>query len=272
MEVWPGSPFPLGPTLDGDGTNFAIFSEDAERVELCLFDDGGRGDARRADRGRTSYVWHCYLPGVQPGQRYGYRVHGPYDPAGRAALQPAASCCSTRTRRPSRGRSTGSIGSAVRLRPSATRTRPQRRTTPRPHTMPKGVVINPFFDWERRPPAQHAVRRHRHLRGARQGPHRAAPRRPRGDARHLRAASRTRRSSSTCRRSASPRSSCMPVHQFVNDTRSWTNGAAQLLGLQHDRRSSPRTTTYAATRPGAASRSSEFKGDGQGAAPPRASR
>jgi isoamylase len=80
MEVWPGSPFPLGSTWDGEGTNFSLFSENAERVELCLFD----GEAGREDRveltERTALNWHCYLPGVGPGQRYGYRVHGPYDP------------------------------------------------------------------------------------------------------------------------------------------------------------------------------------------------
>ena len=73
-------PFPLGPTWDGDGTNFALFTENAERVELCLFDDDGH-ETRVELRDYTAYNWHCYIPGVGPGQRYGYRVHGPYDPA-----------------------------------------------------------------------------------------------------------------------------------------------------------------------------------------------
>ncbi len=80
MNVWPGKPFPLGPTWDGQGTNFALFTENAERVELCLFDDAGE-ETRVELRDYTSHNWHCYLPGVGPGQRYGYRVHGPYDPA-----------------------------------------------------------------------------------------------------------------------------------------------------------------------------------------------
>ncbi len=80
MEVWPGRPFPLGPTWDGNGTNFALFTENAERVELCLFDETGQ-EIRVELRDYTSHNWHCYLPGVGPGQRYGYRVHGPYDPA-----------------------------------------------------------------------------------------------------------------------------------------------------------------------------------------------
>src|SRR5258706_4360271 len=80
MNVWPGKPFPLGPTWDGDGTNFAIFTENADRVELCLFDEGGR-ETRVELTEYTSHNCHRYIPGVGPGQRYGYRVHGPYDPA-----------------------------------------------------------------------------------------------------------------------------------------------------------------------------------------------
>jgi isoamylase len=79
-EVWPGRPFPLGATWDGEGTNFSLFSEHGERVELCLFDADG-AEERVEVRAQTAHTWHCYLPGVGPGQRYGYRVHGPYDPA-----------------------------------------------------------------------------------------------------------------------------------------------------------------------------------------------
>ena len=78
--VWPGSPFPLGARWDGRGTNFALFSENAESVELCLFDADDH-ETRIEVRERTALHWHCYLPGVGPGQRYGYRVYGPYDPA-----------------------------------------------------------------------------------------------------------------------------------------------------------------------------------------------
>ncbi|MEA2341477.1 MAG: isoamylase [Solirubrobacteraceae bacterium] len=78
-EVWPGGPFPLGPEWDGEGTNFALFSERAEAVELCLFDAEGREERVRMTE-VTAQHWHCYLPGVGPGQRYGFRVHGPYEP------------------------------------------------------------------------------------------------------------------------------------------------------------------------------------------------
>ena len=78
IDVWPGQPYPLGATYDGAGTNFSVFSEVAERVELCLFVDG---EERRVDLPEvTGYVWHGYLPNVGPGQRYGFRAHGPYDP------------------------------------------------------------------------------------------------------------------------------------------------------------------------------------------------
>ena len=80
VEVWPGAPFPLGATWDGEGTNFSIFSEHAEKVELCLFDD--EGNEQRVELPEMDgFVWHVFLPGIQPGQRYGYRVHGPFDPS-----------------------------------------------------------------------------------------------------------------------------------------------------------------------------------------------
>jgi len=79
--VWPGRPYPRGATWDGEGVNFALFSQHAEKVELCLFDDRGRQELQRiALRDRTDGVWHCYLPEARPGQAYGYRVHGPYKP------------------------------------------------------------------------------------------------------------------------------------------------------------------------------------------------
>ncbi len=83
MRIWPGEPNPLGATWDGEGVNFAFFSEHAERVELCLFEahPPHRELQRLPLRERTNHVWHAYLPDVRPGQLYGYRVHGPYAPS-----------------------------------------------------------------------------------------------------------------------------------------------------------------------------------------------
>jgi len=79
--IWPGRPYPLGASWDGEGVNFALFSEHAEAVELCLFDRRGRRELQRIKlREQTDRVWHCYLPEARPGQLYGYRVYGPYQP------------------------------------------------------------------------------------------------------------------------------------------------------------------------------------------------
>ncbi|MFG0295449.1 MAG: glycogen debranching protein GlgX, partial [Maioricimonas sp. JB045] len=82
MRVWPGKPYPLGATWDGRGVNFAVFSEHATRVELCLFDSPSASTESFCIplRERTDFVWHCYLPDLKPGQLYGYRVDGPYEP------------------------------------------------------------------------------------------------------------------------------------------------------------------------------------------------
>jgi glycogen operon protein len=78
IRVWPGRPYPLGATWDGSGTNFAIFSAHAEKVELCLFDGDGRSETARVVLPEfTHEIWHGYLPDVRPGRLYGYRVHGP---------------------------------------------------------------------------------------------------------------------------------------------------------------------------------------------------
>ncbi|HBZ29588.1 MAG TPA: glycogen debranching enzyme GlgX [Nitrosomonas nitrosa] len=88
MKVWPGQPYPLGAVYDGSGTNFSIFSEIAERVELCLFDE--EGIETRIDLPEvTGYCWHGYLPSIEPGQRYGFRVHGPWEPTNGQRCNPA---------------------------------------------------------------------------------------------------------------------------------------------------------------------------------------
>src|SRR3954470_6807626 len=91
MRVWPGTPYPLGATWDGEGVNFAIFSEHATAVELCLFDapDAAEASETIAMPESTDDVWHCYLPDARPGNYYGYRVHGPYEPSQGHRFNPA---------------------------------------------------------------------------------------------------------------------------------------------------------------------------------------
>ncbi|HXH95563.1 MAG TPA: glycogen debranching protein GlgX [Thermoanaerobaculia bacterium] len=86
--VWPGHPYPLGATYDGAGTNFSLFSEVATRVELCFFDNAG--NQRCVDLPEmTGFIWHGYVPSVSPGQRYGFRVHGPWDPGAGQRCNPS---------------------------------------------------------------------------------------------------------------------------------------------------------------------------------------
>src|SRR5690606_23766927 len=88
QEVWPGRPYPLGASYDGAGTNFSLFSEVAEGVELCLFGDDD-AEVRIELEEVDAFCWHAYLPNVGPGQRYGYRVHGPWAPEAGQRCNPA---------------------------------------------------------------------------------------------------------------------------------------------------------------------------------------
>lgn len=88
MKIWPGQPYPLGAIFDGSGTNFSLFSEIAERVELCLFDED-ENETRINLTEVTGYCWHAYLPFVEPGQRYGFRIHGPWDNSRGLSCNPA---------------------------------------------------------------------------------------------------------------------------------------------------------------------------------------
>ena len=142
MQTWPGSAYPLGATFDGNGTNFALFSEAADRVVLCLFGD---------DRVETqidlievdAHVWHAYLPQVQPGQLYGYRVHGTHDPARGLRANPRKLLLDPYAKAVS-----GEIDWDQSLFPYLF-DKPDKRNDldSAPHAM-LGVVINPYFDWQ----------------------------------------------------------------------------------------------------------------------------
>ena len=88
VKIWPGKPYPRGATYDGKGTNFSVFSDVAETVELCLFDDEGHETCAALPE-RTAGCWHGYLPGVGPGQRYGFRARGPWEPSAGHRCNPA---------------------------------------------------------------------------------------------------------------------------------------------------------------------------------------
>ncbi|HEY3338220.1 MAG TPA: glycogen debranching protein GlgX [Propionicimonas sp.] len=141
MQVWPGSPYPLGATYDGRGTNFALFSEVAERVELCLF-DGDRNETRVEVTEVDAHVWHCYLPQVDPGQRYGYRVHGPYDPDGGLRCNPNKLLLD-----PYAKATDGTIDWGQPLFSYNFGDERSRNDEDSASRMMLGVVINPFFDW-----------------------------------------------------------------------------------------------------------------------------
>jgi isoamylase len=154
MDVWPGYPFPLGPTWDGSGTNFAIFSENAERVELCLFD--AQDHESRVDMTeRTAFNWHCYLPGVGPGQRYGYRVHGLYDPAAGQRFNPAKLLIDPYAKA-IEGAVEWDKANALPYAPSLDEDADlELDDEDDAQAIPKCVVIDPAFDWEDDAPPAH---------------------------------------------------------------------------------------------------------------------
>jgi isoamylase len=151
VRIWPGAPYPLGATWDGEGVNFSIFSEHADSVELCLFasPDDPTEQTRITMRDRTDLIWHTYLPDVRPGQLYGYRVEGPYAPAdghrfnpSKLLIDPYAKAISGRVQWSDAifGYKVGSDDDVPDDRDSAP-------------GMPRCVVIDPAFTWgDDRPP------------------------------------------------------------------------------------------------------------------------
>jgi isoamylase len=144
MNVLPGSPYPLGATWNGRGVNFALYSENATEVELCLFDQQAR-EVKVSLRQRTAFVWHGYVPGIHPGQRYGYRVHGPYEPSQGLRFNPEVVLLDPYAR---------ALASIERWDLGCFAYRPgmpagDLQASRRPALgAPRGVVIDPTFDWE----------------------------------------------------------------------------------------------------------------------------
>jgi isoamylase len=147
IENWPGRPYPLGAAYDGAGTNFSLFSEVADRVELCLFDEEGREERLRLEEIDAS-VWHAYLPGIVPGQRYGYRVHGPWAPEHGQRCNPAKLLID-----PYAKAIEGQVQWNQACFPYTMGDENSRNDDDSAPFVPRSVVHNPFFDWGNdRPP------------------------------------------------------------------------------------------------------------------------
>jgi isoamylase len=148
-EVWPGRAYPLGATFDGVGTNFAVFSEVAERVELCLFDDDDT-ESRITLPEVDSFVWHGFVPAIEPGQRYGYRVYGPYQPQDGLRCNPNKLLLD-----PYSKAIDGTFEWNQSLFSYTFGDPDSRNDDDSAASMPKSVVISPFFDWANDRPPNH---------------------------------------------------------------------------------------------------------------------
>src|ERR1700712_2358388 len=141
MNSWPGSAYPLGATFDGNGTNFALYSEAAEKVELCLFDEDSN-ETRVELTEVDAYVWHAYLPPTQPGQRYGYRLYGEYDPKSGKRFNPSKLLLD-----PYAKATCGQIDWDQSLFAYNFGDPDSENNDDSAAHMMHGVVVNPYFDW-----------------------------------------------------------------------------------------------------------------------------
>ncbi|MFJ3384232.1 MULTISPECIES: glycogen debranching protein GlgX [unclassified Curtobacterium] len=223
MHTWPGNPYPLGATYDGSGTNFALFSEVAERVELCLFDEDGT-EERVPLVEVDAYVWHAYLPNVGPGQLYGFRVSGPYDPETGARCNPEKLLLD-----PYAKATSGEIDWDQSLFSYTFGDPDSRNDEDSAAHMVKGVVINPFFDWQGdrapRTPYGETVIYEAHVKGLTET-HPAVPEEQRGTyagVSHPAVIEHLQRLGITTLE-------LMPVHQFVNDSTLQDKGLSNYWG------------------------------------------
>ncbi len=237
--TWPGSAYPLGATFDGNGTNFALFSEAAEKVELCLFEEDGtetRVELTEVD----AFVWHAYLPQIQPGQRYGYRVFGEYDPEKGLRANPNKLLLD-----PYAKATCGTIDWDQSLFGYTFGDEDSRNDDDSAKHMMLGVVINPFFDWagDRHPgtPYSQSLIYEAHVKGLTKL-HEGIPEEQRGTysgiahpviIEHLQKLGVTA-------------IELMPVHQFVNDSTLQDKGLSNYWGYNTIGFFAPQNT-YAAT-------------------------
>jgi len=242
-EVWPGKAYPLGATYDGFGTNFAVFSEAAERVELCLFDPDGT-ETRITLPEVDGFVWHGYLPTIEPGQRYGYRVHGPHDPSQGYRCNPNKLLIDPYVKAID-----GTFDWNQSLFGYNFGDPDSRNDDNSAASMPKSVVINPYFDWAVDRPPQHqyadSVIYEAHVKGLTQT-HPAIPENIRGTYSaiahpaiidHLKSLGATA-------------IELMPVHHFANDATLIEKGLSNYWGYNTIGFFAPDTKYSASTTPG----------------------
>ena len=148
MKIWPGRPYPLGASWDGVGTNFSVFSEVATHVELCLYDANGNETKVNLPE-VTAFIWHGYLPNVSPGQRYGFRVHGPWEPESGHRCNPAKLLLDPYSK---------AVEGQVQWNEAVfpyhfNQPEDEKNELDSAPFMPKSVVVNPYFEWQwdRRP-------------------------------------------------------------------------------------------------------------------------
>ncbi len=239
MQAWPGSAYPLGATFDGNGTNFALFSEGAERIELCLFGDRGK-ETRVELRDVDAYVWHAYLPNVQPGQRYGYRVYGPHDPKNGQRYNPHKLLLDPYAK---------AVEGEVKWNQSVFGYNfgdpDSRNDDDSAAAMMKGVVVNPFFDWagDRQPktPYSESLIYEAHVKGLTQL-HPDIPEEIRGTyagLAHPAIIEHLKKLGVTA-------IELMPVHQFINDSTLQEKGLSNYWGYNTIAFFAPQNT-YAGT-------------------------
>lgn len=248
--VWPGNSYPLGSTYDGSGTNFALFSEVADKVELCLIDSDGT-ETRIEMREVDAHIWHCYLPGIIAGQRYGYRVHGPWDPHQGLRCDPSKILLD-----PYAKAFDGKFDGDASLF-SYDIDNPDERNTDDSlgHTM-LSVVINPYFDWgsDRLPrhPMNKTVVYEAHVKGMTMT-HPDVPENYRGTYAGLAHPSIVK----YLKDLGVTAIELMPIHQFYQDDRLHELGLSNYWGYNTFGFLAPHQDYAAAKKPGAAV--SEFK-------------
>jgi isoamylase len=223
MNSWPGTAYPLGATFDGNGTNFALYSEAAEKVELCLFDEKMK-ETRVELTEVDAYVWHAYLPTIQPGQRYGYRVYGDYDPKSGKRFNPSKLLLD-----PYAKATCGQIDWDQSLFAYNFGDPDSENNDDSAMHMMHGVVINPFFDWagDRAPnvPYAESVIYEAHVKGLTEL-HPAIPEELRGKygaLAHPAIIDHLKKLGITA-------IELMPVHQFVNDSTLQDKGLSNYWG------------------------------------------